>query len=120
LSRFKMNQSVDETPEFSMNIHSVERSMGVSSSTDENRHLNKKDFLENGLTACDENKAIEKFVSYLEESYHRLNVKKLILASFSSSICDIGNPESIPIMNVISKMMFYGHYDKLEVRHRVH
>jgi len=113
LSRFKMNQSVEETPEFSMNIHSVERSMGVNSSTDKNRHLYENDSFENGLTACDENEAIEMFVSYLEKLYYKLNCKKLILASFSSSICDIGNSESVPIMNVISKMM-YGHYEKLE------
>lgn len=115
LNRLKENHKLGEAPLFSKNLPNIKRLMGLNNFANKIRYLNDQDdFQDNEMMACDEKTTIERFGSYLEDLYHKLNCRKLILASFSSLFSDIENPDSVPISNLISKMIQYGNYEKLE------
>lgn len=115
LNLLKENHTLEEAPIFSKNLPNIKRLMGLNNFANKIKYLNEQDdFQDNEMMACDEKKTIERFGSYLEDLYHKLNCKKLILASFSSLFSDMENPDSVPISNLISKMIQYENYEKLE------
>jgi len=115
LNRLKENHTLEEAPIFSKNLPNIKRMMGLNNFANKIKYLNEQDdFQDNEMMACDEKTTIERFGSYLEDLYHKLNCKKLILASFSSLFSDMENPDSVPISNLISKMIQYRNYEKLE------